>query len=145
MDNFQQPTDESYIANMTPFVGTFSNSATRDSLLYVKVVADAKDAAFFLYEYGRDNPVKNSSSNYTDPYNITMRLADGTETAMTGTMYCGGDRVYVDDAYYDAVIAALNQEDTTVAFYIEDAERTVSHYLFTIETSNFPELYQELV
>ena len=145
VDNFQQPTDESYIANMTPFVGTFSNSATRDSLLYVKVVADAKDAAFFLYEYGRDNPVKNSSSNYTDPYNITMRLADGTETAMTGTMYCGGDRVYVDDAYYDAVIAALNQEDTTVAFYIEDAERTVSHYLFTIETSNFPELYQELV
>ena len=145
VDNFQQPTDESYIANMTPFVGTFSNSATRDSLLYVKVVADAKDAAFFLYEYGRDNPVKNSSSNYTDPYNITMRLADGTETAMTGTMYCGGDRVYVDDAYYDAEIAALNQEDTTVAFYIEDAERTVSHYLFTIETSNFPELYQELV
>lgn len=145
VDNFQQPTENSFIANRTgPFVGTFSNSATQKSLLHVLVVVDANDVSFALYEYGGDNRVKNSSSRYNDAYNITMRLADGTEYPMSGTMYCGGDRVFVDDAYYDTVIEAFNQPDTDVAFYIEEADRTVTNYLFTVETSNFSELYQEL-
>lgn len=145
VDNFQQPTEESFIANRTgPFVGTFSNSATQNSLLHVLVIVDANDVSFALYEYGGDNRVKNSSSRYNDAYNVTMRLADGTEYSMSGTMYCGGDRVYVDDAYYDTVIEAFNQPDTNVAFYIEKADRTVTNYLFTVETSNFSELYQEL-
>ncbi len=145
VDNFQQPTEKSFIANRTgPFVGKFSNSATQDSLLHVLVVVDIDDVSFALYEYGGDNRVKNSSSRYNDAYNVTMRLADGTEYSMSGTMYCGGDRVYVDDAYYDTVIEAFNQPDTNVAFYIEEADRTVTNYLFTVETSNFSELYQEL-
>lgn len=145
VDNFQQPTEDKFIANRTgPFVGTFSNSATQNSLLNVLVVVDADDLSFALYEYGGDNRVKNSSSRYDDAYNITMRLADGTEYSMSGTMYCGGDRVYVDDAYYDTVIEAFSQPDTNVAFYIEKADRTVTNYLFTVETSNFAELYQEL-
>lgn len=144
VDNFGQPTDEGFVGSTTNFAGKFSNSATNDSLLYVYVTVDTGKAAFFLYEYGYSQ-VKNSSSKYTDKYNITMRMADGTEYKFSGTMYCGGDRVVVEDAYYDTVVQALSQEgNVTTAFYIEDAERTTTNYLFSLVSGNFAEEYQKL-
>ncbi|MBQ6842484.1 MAG: hypothetical protein IJO80_04595, partial [Firmicutes bacterium] len=132
VDDFNQPTEDGYICNSTYFIGTFCNSATTDSGLFVEVVVDEVDVAFFLYEYG-SYLVKNSSSSYVDDYNITMRTADGTDHYLTGTLYCGGDRIYVDDDYIDDVIAALNQEGNAMTyFYIENAERPTTNYLFTV-------------
>lgn len=144
VDSFQQKTEDGYIANRTFFTGTFSNSATQNSLLHVFVIVDDVDVSFVLYEYGGDNPVKNSSSRSKETYNIAMRTADGTEYSMTGKIYCGGDRVHVDDAYYDTIIDALSQPDSNVVFYIEEADRTVTNYLVTVETSNFAELYKKM-
>ena len=77
VDEFNQPTNDGYVCNDTYVVGTFSNSATSDSQLYVQVLADKSDITIFLYEYGR-SLVKNSSSYYVDEYDITMKTADGT-------------------------------------------------------------------
>lgn len=142
VDNFNQPTDEGYVSNLTYFIGSFNNSATTDSLLYVEVVVDEEDITFFLYEYGR-NQVKNSSSSYDDIYNITMRTDDGTDYNFTGVVYCGGDRLFIDQTYVPEVIAALSQDGNT-SFYIEDAERITTNYLFTITSSNFAKQYAEL-
>ena len=145
VDDFQQPTEDWYITNITSFSGTFSNSATTNSNLLVQVAADEFEGetriAFFLYEYGR-NQVKNSSSNYVDEYDITMRDADGNDTKLTGTVYCGGDRLFVDDAYVNTVLEAMKGEGT-LSFHIVESERTTTTYLFSFETDNFGSLYTE--
>lgn len=142
VDEFQQPTNDGYVANTYYFVGSFSNSATTNSRLYVTMLADKEDIAFFLYEYGT-HQVKNSSSNYTDEYSITMKLSDGTKYEMTGTMYCGGDRLFVDSNYRSRVLNALKSGEE-VSFYIVYSEYTTSTYLFTVQTNNFAEKYGKL-
>lgn len=145
VDEFNQPTEDGYVCNSTVFLGTFSNSATTNSLLYVNILVDKDDISIFLYEYG-NNQVKNSSSSYNDEYNIKMRTADGTDHSFTGTMYCGDDRIFIDQAHISEVIDALNQEGNTItSFYIEDAERPVTNYLFSVISNNFAEQYDLLV
>ena len=145
VDDFNQPTEDGYICNSTYFLGTFSNSATTDSNLLVNVVVDEVDIAFFLYEYG-NNLVKNNSSSYDDPYNITMRTADGTDLSFTGTMFCGDDRIFIDPDFIPQVVSALSQEGNTMtSFYIENAERTINNYLFTVISNNFAEQYNALM
>lgn len=144
VDNFNQPTEDWYIGNSTCFPGTFSNSATTDSNLLVNMIVDDIDIAFFLYEYG-NHQVKNNSSSYDDLYNITMRTADGTDLSFTGTMFCGDDRIFIDTNYIPQVISALSQEGNTMtSFYIEDAERTTTNYLFIVISNNFAEQYNAL-
>ena len=141
VDDFNQPTDQWYICTEKYFPGTFSNSAVTDANLAVQVTVDfEKDISIFLYEYNR-TLVKNSSSMYDDTYTITMRTADGTDHNLTGTLYCGGDRIFIDDAYVDEVLAAMEGEGN-VSFLVVNDERTVESYLFTIMPSNFKEVYE---
>ena len=142
MDEFDQPTTDGYVATSVYISGTFSNSATTDSLLYVQVLADEEDIAFFLYEYGR-NLVKNSSSYYVDDYKITMKTADGTKHNLTGTIYCGGDRLMIDNKYKSLVFDALKSGEI-VSFYLVEEDYTTSTYLFSVNTSNFAEEYAEM-
>lgn len=110
VDEFDEPTDEAflYAKNIS---GTFSNSATTDSNLYVELVLDKENFGIFLYEYGR-NLVKNNSANYVDEYSVTMKTSDGTKHSLSGTLYCGDDRVIIEGADRDAVIAALSGSGT---------------------------------
>ena len=143
VDDFDQPTDKWYISTDNSVEGNFSNSATTKSELNVLMAVDNEEdktrIAIFLYEYGR-NLVKNSSTEYVDKYDVTMRTADGTDHSMTGTIYCGADRVFIDDEYVDEVLDAMKGEGT-VSFHLVDSERTTSTYLFSIETSNFGSVY----
>lgn len=142
VDDFQQPTDEWYITANTSFSGTFSNSATTNSKLAVQVAVDAEDIAFFLYEYGRSQ-VKNPSSNYVDEYDITMRTADGTDHSLSGTVYCGGDRLMIEGKDMDTVLAAM-KDGGTISFHIVESDRTTTSYLFSLEASNFSQVYEEM-
>lgn len=149
VDDFEQPTDEWYITTNNSVEGNFSNSATTKSRLNAQIAVDKDEetggdrVAIFLWEYGR-TMVKNSSEQTVDEYNIIMRTADGSDHDLTGTMYCGGDRLFIDDSYVGDVIAAL-KESGTVSFRIVDANRTTSTYLFSIETSNFGSVYDSMV
>ena len=121
-----------------------NNSATVDSLLLVQAAYDLNNyVTFFLYEYG-SSLVVNSSNMYYEEYDITMRTPDGVDHPLTGKMYTGGDRIYIDDAYTDEVLTALRGEGD-IMFYIVNSDRTVENYLVTIPASNFGELYDEMV
>lgn len=69
-----------------------------------------------------------------------MRTADGTDHNLTGTLYCGGDRIIIDDAYVNTVPEAL-KTDGNVMFRVVKSDRTVESYLFTVIPSNFDSLY----
>ncbi len=139
VDNFQQPTNEWFITNIEYVVGSFSNSATTNSKLNVQLLIDKDDVAFMLFEYGRSQ-VKNSSSRYYNEYDITMKDSAGKTTSLTGKIYAGGDRLIIDDKYKTTVLSALKGRGS-VSFYIVRADRTTTTYLFTVECSNFAEIY----
>lgn len=142
MDEFNEPTSDGYVYNYNYFSGTFSNSATTDSHLLVMMLADREDISIFLYEYGK-NLVKNSSSRYVEEYDITMKTEDGAKYNLTGTIYCGDDRIFIDESCESTVLDAL-KSGGKVSFYIVQSDRTTTTYLFTISTDNFDEKYTEM-
>ncbi len=137
VDEFNQETDEWYIINKTPFVGTFSNSATTDSGLTAEILVDAENTAIVLYEYTR-SMVKNSYSDANE-YTIVMKAQNGEKHEMKGYMYSDGDRIIIDSKDQQIVKNALKGKEN-VSFYIYDTDRSVTNYLFVAIPSNFAEL-----
>lgn len=62
---------------------------------------------------------------------------------LSGTMYKGGFRIYLDDDDKEIVLNALKQNGK-ISFYLKHSKYTTSTYNFTIETSNFSLLYKKL-
>lgn len=148
VDEFDRPTDEMYITNKEWIIGTFSNSATNDSLLKVKILIDNLDGprvSIMLYEYG-SNQVK---SYYEATYNITLLDTNETKHSLKGIMYDGGDRVklYVSYGGYDYISMMINAllQPGEISLYMVESKYTVNEYLFSVETSNFSEVYAELM
>lgn len=73
VDEFGEPTNDGYITTKNPIYGTFSNTATEGSALRARfIIADKKDIAIKLFEYNRDNPVKDH-----DSYRVLVQDKDG--------------------------------------------------------------------
>lgn len=147
VDEFNNPTNEKYITNKELIVGTFSNSATNNSLLYVKFLIDNLDGlriSIILYEYGR-NQVK---ASYEKNFTITLLDTNKTKHDLKGIMYSGGDRVklYVSYGGYDYISTMFNAlcEEGTVSLYMVESKYVKSEYLFSFDTSNFFSLYSSL-
>ena len=146
VDEFDEPTDDWYIrgTNDTGAVtnAKFSNSATSNSELLVQILVDSEEVTIFLYEYG-SNQLKNSSSYSDDTFSITLRSASGEESSFKGTLYGnGGDRIYLNKAGRKAIKKALKGDEAFKLYIVEDDMQT-STYLFSVEPSNFGELYKE--
>ena len=138
VDEFDQPTEDRLVYAL--FSGKFSNSATTDSRLDVKMVVDNEYVGIFLYEYG-NNQVKNNGS-YNDGYSITLRDAEGNKTDLKGKIYGGGDRILVEGSNREKFIEHLmGEEDFQV--YIVDDEYQTSTYLFTVSPSNFKDVFEQ--
>ncbi len=142
VDEFNNPTSEVYITNRLYIIGTFSNSATTNSELKVVWLVDENDVAIKLLEYG-NNVVKNSyEPTY---YSILMLDPDGNKIKMSGTMYKGSDRIYIDEEYEDTVLEALGQNKSVSFKITETGKYASSSYLFTMEdTSYFNNAYKLL-
>ena len=141
LDKFNQDTGKRYIIG--DFSGVFSNSATDDSSLRVEMYVDAENISICLYEYDQ-LLVKNGSAHFEDVYDISMQKADSTTIEMTGTMLCGGDRIFIDESYESLVMDALHNS-SALTFFIADSERTVTNYLFTLYTGDFTEQFTALL
>lgn len=139
VDEFNEPTEDAYIANSEFIKGTFSNSATTNSKLNAYLLIDDDSVAIKLFEYG-DNVVKGYYDN-GHPFKISM-LNGGKKREMTGILYDGMDRVFIDNQYLKIVMRALRSGEE-IKFYLENTTDN-SSYLFTIPASSgFAELYDE--
>lgn len=147
VDDFQMETDQAFIANNDQIQGTFNNSATKNGDLTAEFYisdwegSDGLDIVIRLHTHGGRNLVQNSSTRSDDYYDITMRTGDG-DISITGTMYTGGFNLFIDEKYTNDVFNAL-KENETVMFHIVDADRPTTNYLFTVETGNFTEVFEE--
>lgn len=138
VDEFNQPIGKKYVS--TQVNGSFSNSATSNSELTAFLQITSEDVAIILLEYG-SSLVK--CSYKWDEYSITMKDTNGTKYYLNGTMYAGSERIYFDSSDEATVINALKKSGS-VSFYVALSDRTITNYLFTVETSNFKDLYSEI-
>lgn len=138
-DEFNQPTNDHYI--VTWATGTFSNSVASNRTLKAAVQITKTDIAIMLWEYG--NSLVKGIFDYT-PYTITILDTNKRKINVMGTLYDGGQRVYIDDNYIQTVLDLL-QQNGTLSFYLVDNKYSISTYLFSIETSDFKTQYTELM
>ena len=146
VDEFDMPTNRSYIVNEKYEKGKFSNSATTDSKLDVVVFfqdfADTKEEfiSFGLIEYGW-NEVKNSFSE-NEYYDIRMMDNAGQKYTLTGYMPAKGSKVRIVNNDCEIVVNALKQGGT-VRFVFVEKENGLNKYSFTIDANGFNEAYSE--
>lgn len=140
-DEFDTPTDDWYITNKKYIEGTFSNIATTDSRLYVKLYVNEDIFAIQLLEHG-SHMVKNSFSK-DELYEIMVKWEDGTKSKFYEYMPSGEDRIIFQspDDYYITQKLRTNSE---IAFYITESNRTTTNYSFTVKSDNFNEVYTDL-
>lgn len=140
VDEFQQPTDEAYVTNAKFIQGTFSNSATTNSLLKVIIIVDNTDVGIRLLEYG-NNIVKGYYDN-GHAFDISI-LIDGEKKEMGGKLFDGGDRVIInnlDESSFRHALATGHE----IKMYLKNTTDN-STYLFTIPaTMGFKDLYESL-
>ena len=140
-DEFKESTDECYITNNKYIEGTFSNTATTDSKLYVEILADETNFSIRLLEYGK-NIVKNNSSNKAVGYTIKVKYDDGKESKIYAYMQPGDDKIIIESptGYY---LASKLKEKESISFYICESRQTTTNYLFDVDSKNFQEIYDE--
>ena len=146
VDEFDKPTSKGYVSTAKLVSGTFSNSATSNSKLSVLFIVDKDGFAIALNEYGSSR-VKNSSSRNGVDYNITFLSVADAKVNFSGTMNPGSDRIQIAPGNTASLVAYMSEhmgEQGEVSFYIEQADRTTTTYLFSVETSNFAEEYGKL-
>lgn len=136
LDKYGDKTDEQYIYAYSK--GTFSNSATTNSKLEIKMLFDLNSSAIMLWEY-ESNKVKNPSSK-NELYKIYAKNESGKEIETTGTLKSDGDRIFIDGR---KSIYNILSEGGTVKFVIENINWKVEKYSFSIDANGFKYLWDK--
>ena len=134
VDEFKNPTNYGYIT--TSVTGVFSNTATTDSKLTAKFIVDSEDFAIKLYEYGSQVVKSVDFESYT----ITFLDTDGIKHYIHGLIQKNGDRIEIRGDDKTELLKAF-QKEGEISFYIEETNRPTTNYLFSVETSNFVDVY----
>lgn len=137
VDEFNNPTNQAYIRTSDVLYGTFSDSATTDSTLYVRILIDTEDIAIKLLEYGHYEVNAYTSTDYK----ITILDDSGKKHYTTGTMYKNGERIYLADW----TLVNLLQDNTQLKIYIQENSKygVNSTYLFSVSNGNFNSVYHD--
>lgn len=139
VDEFGDPVPNMPYVRSHTSIGTFSDSAANDELLSVYMIV-TQYISFCLYKYGRlrvDNPYSHDVE-----YNVVVKYESGNKSTYTGVIYGSGSQVFLDVEGGAEVYEHLrNGEEIKV--YMENAERPVCTYLFTIPGEGFADTYDE--
>lgn len=140
VDDFGQDTNTRVISTIHSVTGTFSNSVTTNSLLLVDCSYAPHEYDFFafrLYEYG-NLQVKNPYSHRAE-YEVKIKTDLGFENTGTASFPAYGDTMGLDSAV-SIVVNIYLESGQDVSFYIKEKDG-MDEYRFTLESSNYPELY----
>lgn len=133
VDNFGEPTNDTYITNKEPIKGAFSNSATQDSPLIVHFLLEGpQEMAFQLYEYAGNNPVKDSG--YDNEYYIYLKDGEGKRYELEGKNY--GDRISLKGIGARKLHEAL-MKGGALQFHVVKARMPTTQYDFPILNADY--------
>jgi hypothetical protein len=119
----------SHIRNKELIRGTFSNTATQDSELDVRIFINAyDDISIQLFEYAGNNPVKSNSIVDYDGF----IMCNDASIYIKGVNY--GDRIYLNKTSSQKLHKLLKGEDVLYVVIIETDRRT-NEYGFRIQSA----------
>lgn len=132
VDDFGEPTKEGYIRNKEHITGYFSNTATQNSSLNVKLlITSSSDISIMLYEYSNNNPVKAYSPNV---YRILIQDSDGKRFKLGAINY--SDRLSFGKANSLKVHKIL-MRGGSIKFKIIESDTPTTNYEFTITKADW--------
>lgn len=140
VDDFGDATDEVYLTTKKAIYGTFTNSATQDSLLKIYPLIDETNSSFVLYEY--EDSLVTGSSDYPGKYIILIRDEKGKDWSIGGSNF--GDRVAIQSIKRDLFNNLLVTNKHLKVRITEQSNYYPSSYRFDIDTTGFKELYSAL-
>ena len=141
VDEFNTPTDKAYISNQNDFVGTFSNSATKNSKLCARFLIDEDNLAVKLWEYGWSEVNAYSTTNY----DITILDDNGNKHYTRGVMWENTERIFFVNNTDNILINLLQRNEKLKIYIQEDSEYGYSStYLFEVVCGNFNSIYSTL-
>ncbi|MBQ9605013.1 MAG: hypothetical protein IJR45_06335, partial [Firmicutes bacterium] len=144
-DEFETPIGEYRLYGKSKD-GKFSNSATTNSNLTAAIGFDYSNSdgeaycEFFLYEYGSQQVNEKCS------YNVTILDTNSNKHNMAAGSI-GGGYIFLLDEYY-AELVEIMKSPGTVKVYMEEKTNNygaASTYLFSFDTTDFADKYQEWV
>ena len=142
VDDFGDPTDEMYITSKYNQFGTFSNSATSNSILKWLFLIDEYSITIKLFEYG-SAPAVGGSFDY-NTHELSIKDPDGNIHTMS--MNRGSDRLYIQNIYHDEFLELLKLEAPLKMVIKETSKYSRTTYnLGTFDLHGFNEAYAELV
>ena len=134
VDDFGEPTKKAYIRNTNLISGTFSNTATQNSDLNVKIlISNRSDISIMLYEYAHNNPVKAYSS---ESYKVLIQDKYGKRYNLTATNW--SDRLSFNKTTSRKAHNIL-MKGGTIKFKIYESDTPTSEYYFTIYNADWYE------
>lgn len=143
VDEFKEPTDEGYVTNDPVLEGTFSNSATSNSLLRGFFLVDDESVALKLYEY--DQYKVTNPYNKLIEYRISVLDQDKNKKSFYGAIDSNGDRIFIyDNTNFTSCKNFVNllKKKGTIKISIDDYGST--SYLIPVNCNGFEEAYSEL-
>jgi hypothetical protein len=138
-DEFGDFTGEAYITTKGMIEGTFSNSATNNSKLNVKLIIDKNKFGFDLFEYGYSQ-VKNVLSDAGE-YNVLFQDGQGNRYNTTATL--STTRFYFKNRHRQKISEVISRGGT-IKFSIKDGDSLDSYRFDIEETEGFSEAYYAL-
>lgn len=130
VDDFGDYTDTRHIKNTEWILGSFSNSATRNSQLKVKFLVGNGYFDIMLYEYG--SSLVTGSSNYPTKYTIKVKDQGGEVYQTSGKNY--GDRISITAIGVPKLFELLSKGGE-LKFNITETDSPTTSYNFVIGDS----------
>lgn len=142
VDDFGEITDSKYISTQNKIIGNFSNTATQNAKLGVSLLIEANyshgeeynnspSIFIFLYEYGRNNPVK---STRKDTYRVKLQDQDGERFDLSAVNTY--DRLVFSEGDSKIIHNALIKGGL-LKFVITEIETPTTKYYFEINNAEF--------
>jgi len=144
VDDFGDKTDEGYIANKDFIEGVFSNSATTNSNLFgYFIISSKREIAIKLLEYG-SSVVKAYSTEY---YNVSIKDSEGETYSLRGTMFEGGDRLYIDHGFGKNKISKMHNimmKGGEVVVVIKEDDYGLTTYRLSFDSDGYKNTFNTL-
>lgn len=124
VDDFGEPTTKSYKSLIAK--GTFSNSATQNSLLLTKIIDDesAKHFSFQLYEYG--SRLATSTENTYEK--IKIKTPNGDIVEINRVFFEKKGSLYLWDENYTKIKEALKDKGNYIIIFSKTGSYSESSY-----------------
>ena len=140
VDEFNLPTEKTYVTNDTYFEGLFDNHIVDDAPLYASCLIDQDNIGFTLYEYQKRKAENIFSER--ERYKVTVLDRDQQKHYMAGYFPAKRQRFYLDSRYRNEFLTLVKDKAQLVVLFAGKDDPAVKYKFVIPEDENFSTLIE---